>query len=108
MQREDFYSRIKALYSLRSLRTSEKPRKVLLLPDPPPGALGGPEGNVVIGEIIDGMRPTLCVVAGRTERRGLQRIASTLIVNPGYLADGSAAWLDWDRSGDGQVEFLSA
>lgn len=108
LQREDSYSRIKALYFLRALRTSEKPRKVLLLPDPPPGALGGPAGNVVIGEIIDGLRPTLCVVAGRTERRGLQRIASTLIVNPGYLADGSAAWLDWDRSGDGQVEFLSA
>jgi len=48
----------------------------------------------------------LCVVAGRTERRGVQRIASTLVVNPGCLADGSAAWLDWNqRSGD-QVEFL--
>jgi Icc-related predicted phosphoesterase len=108
LMREDSYTRIKALYFLRALRTSEKPRKVLLLPDPPPGALGGPEGNIVIGEIIDGLRPNLCVVAGPTERRGLQRIASTLLVNPGYLADGSAAWLDWDRSADDQVEFLSA
>jgi Icc-related predicted phosphoesterase len=84
-----------------------KPRKVLLLPGPPPGDLGGPEGNPVIGELIDGLRPSLCVVAGRTERRGLQRVASTLVVNPGSLVDGSAALLDWDRSGDDPVEFLN-
>jgi hypothetical protein len=35
---------------------------------------------------------------------GLIEDASTLIVNPGHLADGSAAWLDWSR-GD-EVEFL--
>ena len=104
--REDSYSRIRALYFLRSLRTSVKPRKVLLLPEPPTGVLGGPEGNKVIGEIIDGLRPSLCVVGGRTERRGLQWIASTLLVNPGSLADDSAALLDWDRKVNDQVEFL--
>jgi hypothetical protein len=104
LMREDSYSRVKAEYFLRALRFSEKPRKVLLLPEPPPGPLGGPEGNVVVGDLIDWLRPSLCVVAGPTERRGLQRIASTLIVNPGHLADGSAAWLDWSR-GD-EVEFL--
>jgi hypothetical protein len=106
LMREDSYSRIRALYFLRPLRTSVKPRKVLLLPDPPPGVLGGPQGNIVIAEIIDGLRPSLCVVAGQTERRGLQWIASTLLVNPGSLADGSAALLDWDRKGNDQVEFL--
>ena len=104
--REDCCSRIRALYFLRPMRTSVKPRKVLLFPEPPPGVLGGPEGNVVIGEIIDGLRPSLCVVAGRTERRGVQWIASTLLVNPGALSDDSAALLDWDRTGDDQVEFL--
>jgi hypothetical protein len=107
LMREDACSRIKAQYFLRPLRASEKPRKVLLLPNAPPGALGGPEGNVVIGELIDGLRPTLCVVAGPTERRGVQRVASTLVVNPGRLTDGSAAWLDWGRGGDDPVEFLS-
>jgi Icc-related predicted phosphoesterase len=107
LMREDCYSRVRARYFLRSLRASEKPRKALLLPDPPPGALGGPEGNVEIGELIDWLRPGLCVVAGRTERRGLQRVAGTLVVNPGCLAEGSAAWLDWDRISDDQVEFLS-
>jgi hypothetical protein len=108
LMREDAYTRLKALYFLRCLRTSRKPRKVLLLPDSPPGVLGGPHGNIVIGDLIDGLKPNLCVVAGSTERRGVQRIASTLVVNPGHLTDGSAAWLDWDRSGDDQVEFLQA
>jgi hypothetical protein len=106
LMREDSWSRVRALYFLRSLRTSVKPRKVLLLPEAPSGVLGGPDGNRVIGDIIDGVRPSLCVVAGRTERRGLQRIASSLIVNPGSLADDSAAFLDWDRTGNDQVEFL--
>jgi len=106
LMREDSYSRVRALYFLRSLRTSVKPRKVLLLPEPPPGVLGGPDGNVIIGEIIDGLHPSVCVVAGQTARRGLQWMASTLVVNPGSLADDSAALLDWDRKGDDQVEFL--
>jgi Icc-related predicted phosphoesterase len=107
LMREDSCSRIRAQYFLRCLRTSEKPRKVLLLPEPPPGVLASGAGNGVIGEIVDGLRPSLCVVTGQTEHRGFQRIASTLIVNPGCLADGSAAWLDWNRSGEDQVEFLN-
>lgn len=106
LRRGDSWSRVRALYYLRPLRTSAKPRKVLLLPEPPPGVLGGPEGNVVIEELIDSLHPSLCVVAGPTERRGLQRIANTLVVNPGSLADDSAALLDWDRKENDQVEFL--
>jgi hypothetical protein len=106
LRREDSWSRTRSLYFLRSLRTSVKPRKVLLLPEPPPGVLGGPQGNPVIGEIIDGLGPSLCVVGGPTERRGTQRIASTLVVNPGLLAGDSAALLDWDCKGDDPVEFL--
>ncbi len=104
LMREDSYSRTRALYFLRALRRSNKPRRVLLLPEPPPGVLGGPEGNALIGDLIDSLRPSLCVVAGPTERRGVQRIASTLVVNPGRLIDGSAAWLDWSQHEP--VEFL--
>jgi Icc-related predicted phosphoesterase len=106
LNREDSYSRIRANYFLRPLRTSVKPRKVLLLPEPPPGTLGGPEGNIVIGDIINGLRPSVCIVAGQTERRGQEWIANTLLVNPGSLADESAALLDWDRKGNDRVEFL--
>jgi hypothetical protein len=104
--REDSFSRARALYFLRTLRRSAKPHKVLLLPEPPPGALGGPEGNPIVGDLIDELRPSLCVVAGPTERRGRQWVGGTLLVSPGRLVDGSAAFLDWDRSGNDQVELL--
>jgi hypothetical protein len=107
LMREDSCSRAGALYFLRSLRTSAKPRKVLLLPQPPPGVLGGPQGNIVIGEIIDSLRPNLCVVAGQTERRGIQRSANTLVVNPGAVADDSAPLLDWGHASADQVEFVN-
>jgi hypothetical protein len=106
LMREDSYSRVRALYCLRTLRKSAQPHRVLLLPEPPPGALGGEEGNSIIPDIIDEVRPSVCVVGGRTERRGLQRIASTLVVNPGALTDDSAALLDWERTGDDKVELL--
>jgi hypothetical protein len=48
----------------------------------------------------------LCVVAGQTALRGMQWVAGTLLVNPGSLADDSAALLDWDRKGDDLIEFL--
>ena len=42
----------------------------------------------------------------RRSSRGMQRIAHTLVVNPGRFADGSAAWLDWGRPAGEQVELL--
>jgi hypothetical protein len=99
-------SRTVAEYFLRKLWSAEQPRKILLLGTAPKGAQGGEEGNVVAGDLIDSYHPSLCVAAGPTARRGTQRIAHTLIVNPGRLVDGSAAWLDWDREAGDQVEFL--
>jgi hypothetical protein len=100
------YSRASAEYFLRPFQWSDMPRKFLLLTVAPPGPLGGDTGNRICGDFIDSYHPTLCVVAGPTERRGSQRIASTLVVNPGRLADGSAAWLDTTRSADQAVEFI--
>jgi len=102
----DSYSRATTEYYLRSLWRAERPRKILLLPAPPPGPLGGSEGSTLVGELIDGWHPTLCVVAGQSSLRGIQRIGHTLVINPGRLADGSAAWLDWNRPVPEQVEFL--
>jgi len=102
----DSYSRTTARYFLRSLERSSRPCKVLLLPEPPPGPLGGPEGNSLVGDLIDSLRPTLCVVAGSSQRQGIQRIASTLVVNPGFLAEGTAAWVDWTCAPEDQVVFL--
>lgn len=100
------YSRASAEYFLRTLWRAEEPRKFLLLSLVPPGKLAGDAGNPICGDFIDSFHPSLCAVAGMTERRGSLRIARTLVVNPGRLADGSAAWLDESRNKDEQVELL--
>jgi hypothetical protein len=100
-------SRTLAEYHLRSLWTAKQPHKILLLATPPIGPLGGEQGGAVINDLIDSYHPSLCVVAGPSERRGTQRIASTLVINPGHLAESWAAWLDWNRPTDECVEFLN-
>jgi hypothetical protein len=99
-------ARATAEYFLRTLWQAEQPHKILLLSVAPPGPLGGEAGNRICGDFIDSYHPSLCVVAGTTERRGCQWIAHTLVVNPGRLADGAVAWLDWNRSRGEQVELL--
>jgi Icc-related predicted phosphoesterase len=104
-QEADTTSRIRANYHLRTLDVADHFRKLLLLPAPP-CSLGGEKEGRLIDSLIDGHSADLCAVAGPTEHRGIQRIARTLIVNPGCLADGSAAWVDWRRHPGGHVEFL--
>ena len=99
-------SRTTAEYYLRELEAADQPQKVLLLAVPPNGQLGGKEGNTLAGELIDSYHPKLCVVAGPTDSRGIDRVAHTTIVNPGRLADNSAAWIDWNREFEKQVEFI--
>jgi Icc-related predicted phosphoesterase len=99
------YARASADYFLRTLWRVDPPYKVLLLSVTPHGKLGGETGNRICDEFIDSYHPSLCLVAGATERRGFERIAHTLIINPGRLADGSFVWLDRNRSADQQVEF---
>jgi hypothetical protein len=104
----DHYLRPTAEYFLRSLRWTRKPRTVLLLPAPPPGRLGGSDGDPLIGDLIDSFHPDLCVVRGSSDRRGTQRIGRTLVVNPGSLSDGWTAWLDWDRPAEDRVKFVNS
>jgi hypothetical protein len=102
----DSCSRTLTKYFLRSLGTAKQPRKVLLLSTPPPGRLGGLEGCPLVQELIDTYHPSLCVVGGSNERHGTERLGRTLVVNPGSLSDGHAAWLDWHQPIHKQVEFL--
>ncbi|MBM4071545.1 MAG: hypothetical protein FJ271_21815 [Planctomycetes bacterium] len=99
-------SRVLAEYHLRSLWSAKQPRRALLLPTPPTGSLGGPAGRAMIGELIDSIHPALCVAAGPSATRGSQRVAGTLIVNPGELACGWAALIDWQLPLEDQVEHL--
>jgi len=103
----DSHSRVTAEYALRPLWNAKQPRKALLLAVPPCGPLGGPDGAELVGELIDSYHPDLCVVGGSSERRGCERIGHTLVINPGRLTDGWAAWLDWGRPSAEQVEFVN-
>lgn len=88
------YSHPSAEYFLRSLWYIDKPVKVLLLSEPPPGRLAGNGGNRMVHELIKSYHPSICIVQGKREHRGWEQIASTLVVNPGLLVEGSAAWID--------------
>lgn len=99
-------SRTMARYLLRPFQTARKMPKILLLAEAPTGRLGGAEGSSIAAEFIDSYHPIVCVVGGATARRNAERVARTLIVNPGRLADKSAAWLDLGQEAGRQVEFL--
>jgi Icc-related predicted phosphoesterase len=100
-------SRTLAEYHLRPFWTAKQPRTILLLPAPPMGLVGGDDGSALVGELLDSFHPKLCVVSGPNARRGTQRIGNTLVVNPGCVADGWAAWLDWNQHADRQIEFVN-
>jgi hypothetical protein len=100
-------SRGVAEYSLRMLWRAKQSRKILLLGSASSGPMGGTgEEGEIASELINSYHPHLCAVAGKTKSRGSQRIANTTIVNPGRLVDGSAAWFDWTRPRNEQVEML--
>jgi hypothetical protein len=101
-----YYSRSLAEYYLRLLWTTSKPRTVLLLPEPPQSWRGEVEDRRLANTLMATYHPGVCVLGRSSEKRGVERIADTLVINPGYLSEGSAAWLDWDRPACEQVEFL--
>ena len=102
----DLCSHTQAEYLARPLRDARQSRKILLLATPPPGPLGGTLGSAASADIIARCEPGLCVVLGPGDCSGTQRLGRTLVVNPGYLSEGRAAWLDWCRPGDPQIRLL--
>ena len=99
-------SRTTAEYFLQAFDTAAESEKILLLGSAPKGVLGGSTGNPVAGDLIDTYHPKLCVVAGPSEGRGVEQVAHTTIVQPGSLATGSAAWIDWSRGIGEQIEMI--
>lgn len=100
------FTRTKAQYLLRPLRRSSRPRKILLLAASPSASLSWREGSLV-WDLIDSYHPDLCAVYGGSHTQRSERVGVTLMVNPGHLADGQAAWLDWNRSGGDQIELMN-
>jgi hypothetical protein len=101
-----YYSRTLAEYYFRPLWTVRQPRTVLLLAEPPESWHGDAENRRLADALIATYHPRVCIFGNPRERQGVERLASTLVINPGALADRRAAWLDWDRHAEHQVEFL--
>ncbi len=99
-------SRTTAAYFLQAFDVASESKKVLLLSSSPQGGLGGDRGNAIAGDLIDTYHPKLCVVAGPDSHRGVERLAHTTVVNPGRLSHAAAAWIDWGREVDEQVEMI--
>lgn len=103
-----YYSRTLAMYYLRPMWTCPQPHKVLLLPSPPNCWEGHTGATHLADPLITTYRPELCVIGNTCGTPTVERLASTLIVTPGDLADGSAAWLDRSRHPTHQVELLQS
>ncbi len=99
-------SRTTADYFLQAFAAAGESEKILLLGAAPKGSLGGESGNTLSGEMIDSFHPRLSIVAGPNDERGVERFARTTVVNPGALSEGAAAWIDWNREVDDQVELI--
>jgi hypothetical protein len=103
----DVCSRVMAEYYLRPLSLVPQPHKLLLLAHAPIGPLGGRTGSSLVSDLINSYHPSVCIVGGAPENRGVARIAHTLIVNPGKLSDGWAAWLDFNLPVENRVQLLN-
>lgn len=88
------YSHASVEYFLRTMLQVTKPIKILLLSEVPTGKLGGSGGNRLVREFIQTYHPTICVVGGKKEYRGWEEERHSIVVNPGWLAEGSAAWVE--------------
>lgn len=96
-------SRSAAEYYFRHVTRTWAEHTILMLTTPPQGELSMAlrsdlaGDNRLASEVIDSVHPKLAIAFGETEARGARRIASTWVVNPGRLSDGSAAVLDLSR-----------
>lgn len=99
----DCCPRTLARYYVRSLAATNRPHTVLLLARSPTGPAGG---SLLSAELIDSLHPQLCVVGDGQDGPSVWKVAHTLVVYPGSLAAGRAAWLDWRRSAENRVELL--
>jgi hypothetical protein len=89
------YAHASAEYFLRNLWRVDKPIKILMLSEPPTGILGGDKGNPIVNEFLKSYHPTVCVVMGQTKHRGSAgEYPHSLVINPGMISEGSAAYLD--------------
>ncbi len=74
--------------------------------DPPESWQGDLAGACLADALITAYHPEVCV-AGRPGVKGpIQRVGDTLLIHPGELSSGCAAWLDLGLPKDEQVKLL--
>jgi Icc-related predicted phosphoesterase len=100
-----YYSQRLAEYYLRPLLKVKRSRTVLLLAEPPQSWHGDAEDRGLLEALLATYHPQVCLV-GSSAFRGVERVGRTLLVSPGPLSEGRAAWIDCGRRGEGQVELL--
>jgi hypothetical protein len=100
-----YFSWTLARYLLRPLWQVGSVPTVLMLAGPP-AAGEGMMGDRTADGLIASYHPRLCVLPSHEPRGRVDRVAGTTVVNPGGLAAGSAAWVDWGRGGAAQVTLL--
>tara|TARA_R110002049_G_scaffold182485_2_gene350281 strand:+ start:2211 stop:2948 length:738 start_codon:yes stop_codon:yes gene_type:complete len=99
-------SRSAVEYYLRHLTRTSVDHTIVMLTTPPSGELSTAFNSDMAGdarlssEVIHTLHPELAITLGETESRGVSRIASTCVLNPGRLSDGSAALLNLSRPDD--------
>jgi Icc-related predicted phosphoesterase len=102
-----YYSRTLANYYLRPLCVAKQPRKLLLLSDLPQGWRGDVVNEQRVADVLTSTyHPTVCVLGSPGGKGRIERIARTLLIHPGHIADGCAAWLDLGLQGDDQAKLL--
>ncbi len=97
------YTHSSAEYFLRELWRAEGNVKILLLSEPPTGQLAN-KGSNFVREFVKSYHPTYCIVGGEKSYRGKEEIGDTIVVNPGALAEGSLALVEWPAH---KVEMLN-
>lgn len=102
-----YYSHTLAHYYLRPLCSAKKPWKVLLLSDLPECWRGELANERLVADALTATyHPSVCVLGRPCATGRIERIGETLLIHPGYFADGCAAWLDLGRPRDEQAQLL--
>lgn len=105
-EKEDYfllqYPRRECLFGTRRMHFLNPPR-ILIFHTPPVSTLdmdqGAHKGHAFVNEIISAVSPSFLFCGHVTQSPGSEEIGSTLVVNPGALADGRYALLNTkDRS----------
>jgi hypothetical protein len=102
------YSRTLAQYYLRPICHIKPRRTVLLLANVPESWHGDLANQRILTDALAARyRPSVCILGSPGAKGSVERVAKTLLIHPGYLADGCAALLDMGAPEGEQAKLLN-